>query len=42
VNGGAVPVDQLWMVIDRALRSVGQEPPAQPTTPPAAGQGGGQ
>jgi protein-disulfide isomerase len=42
VNGGAVPVDQLWMVIDRALRSVGQEPPAPPTTPPAAGQGGGQ
>ena len=42
VNGGAVPVDQLWMVIDRALRAVGQEPPAPPTTPPAAGQGGGQ
>ena len=42
VNGGAVPVDELWMVIDRALRSVGQEPPAPPTTPPAAGQGGGQ
>jgi len=39
VNGGAVPVDQLWMVIDRALRSVGQEPPA---TPPAPGQSGGQ
>lgn len=46
VNGGAVPVDELWMVIDRALRSVGQEPPAppaQPATPPAAtGHGGGQ
>ena len=42
VNGGAVPVDQLWMVIDRALRSVGQEPPAPPPPPPAAGQGGGQ
>ncbi|MGD1064475.1 MAG: thioredoxin domain-containing protein, partial [Terracidiphilus sp.] len=41
VNGGAVPADQLWMVIDRALRSVGQEPPAPPATPPA-GQGGGQ
>ena len=39
VNGGAVPVDQLWMVIDRALRSVGQEPPA---TPPPPGQSGGQ
>jgi protein-disulfide isomerase len=45
VNGGAVPVDQLWMVIDRALRSVGQEPPPTPVTPPApaaAGQGSGQ
>jgi protein-disulfide isomerase len=49
VNGGAVPVDQLWMVIDRALRSVGQEPPAapaepsaMPTTPPAAAGKGGQ
>jgi len=48
VNGGAVPVDQLWMVIDRALRSVGQEPPSAPpaapaATPPAAkGQGAGQ
>jgi len=47
VSGGAVPADELWMVIDRALRSVGQEPPpalpAQPATPPAAtGQGGGQ
>ena len=45
VNGGAVPVDQLWMVIDRALRSVGQEPPpAPPATPPpaATGQGAGQ
>jgi hypothetical protein len=40
VNGGAVPVDQLWMVIDRALRSVGQEPPHAP--PAAAGQSGGQ
>jgi protein-disulfide isomerase len=43
VNGGAVPVDQLWMVIDRALRAVGQEPPALPATPPAkTGEGGGQ
>jgi protein-disulfide isomerase len=54
VNGGAVPVDQLWMVIDRALRSVGQEPPAAtpaaPSAPPAtpaappaaAGKGAGQ
>jgi protein-disulfide isomerase len=45
VNGGAIPVDQLWMVIDRALRSVGQEPPAAPAPPataPTAGQGTGQ
>ena len=27
INGGAVPEDQLWMVIDRALRSVGEVPP---------------
>lgn len=37
VNGeridGAVPEDQVWMVIDRALRAAGEEPPA---TPPAA------
>jgi hypothetical protein len=42
INGGAVPVDQLWMVIDRALRSEGQEPPAPPAARPAAGQSGGQ
>jgi protein-disulfide isomerase len=42
INGGAVPVDQLWMVIDRALRSVGQEPPAPPAAAAAAGQSGGQ
>ena len=44
VSGGAVPVDQLWMVIDRALRSVGEEPPqASPAAPtaPAAGRGAG-
>jgi len=35
VNGGAVPVEQLWMAIDRALRAEGQEPPAMPV-PPAA------
>jgi protein-disulfide isomerase len=37
VNGeklsGAVPTDQLWTVIDRALRSAGENPPASP--PPA-------
>ncbi len=31
--GGAVPQDQLWMVIDRALRSAGIEPPAAATQP---------
>lgn len=41
VNGGAVPTDQLWMVIDRALLSVGEQPPPAPPTP-AAGQNGGQ
>jgi protein-disulfide isomerase len=34
---GAIPEEQLWMVIDRALRAAGQEPPATPpATPPAA------
>jgi protein-disulfide isomerase len=28
---GAVPVEQLWMVIDRALRAAGVEPPAAPS-----------
>jgi len=35
VGGGAVPTDQLWMVIDRALRSVGEEPPPPPPAAPA-------
>jgi len=39
INGGAVPVDQLWMVIDRALRSVGEVPPPAPA---ATSQSGGQ
>src|ERR1035437_323065 len=30
---GALPQDQLWMVIDRALRAAGVEPPAVPATP---------
>ena len=34
VNGerinGAVPEEQVWMVIDRALRAAGEEPPAEP------------
>jgi protein-disulfide isomerase len=37
VNGeridGALPQSQVWMVIDRALRSVGVEPPAEPSQP---------
>jgi protein-disulfide isomerase len=42
VNGermdGALPQDQLWMVIDRALRAAGIEPPPPPplTPPPPA------
>ena len=35
VSGGAVPASELWMVIDRALRAVGQEPPPEPPTAPA-------
>jgi len=30
---GAVSEDQLWMVIDRALRATGVEPPAAPGQP---------
>jgi len=37
VNGGAVPEDQLWIVIDRALRAAGEQPPPPPP-PPAAEQ----
>jgi protein-disulfide isomerase len=33
INGGAVPQDQVWMVIDRALRAAGVEPPANPAQP---------
>ncbi len=48
VNGerinGAVPQDQLWAVIDRALRAEGEEPPVEAPVPaaaakPAAGNG---
>jgi protein-disulfide isomerase len=31
--GGALPQDQLWIVIDRALRAAGVEPPAAPAQP---------
>lgn len=30
VNGGAVPEDELWAVIDRALRAAGEQPPPPP------------
>jgi predicted DsbA family dithiol-disulfide isomerase len=40
VNGGAVPTDQLWMAIDRALRAAGEKPPPPeapaPQTKPTA------
>jgi protein-disulfide isomerase len=40
VNGeridGAVPEDQVWMVIDRALRAAGEAPPATPPAPAKA------
>lgn len=43
INGervsGAIPRDQLWMVIDRALRAAGEQPPAQPPAQPAAQPG---
>jgi protein-disulfide isomerase len=38
VNGGAVGEDQLWLVIDRALRAAGEEPPPPEKAPPAAPQ----
>jgi protein-disulfide isomerase len=30
VNGGAVPQEQLWIAIDRALRAAGEQPPPPP------------
>jgi protein-disulfide isomerase len=33
VNGGAVPQDELWMAIDRALRAAGEQPPPMPPPP---------
>jgi protein-disulfide isomerase len=33
---GWLPEDQLWMVIDRALRAAGQEPPKTPAAPQGA------
>jgi protein-disulfide isomerase len=50
VNGeridGAIPEDQVWMVIDRALRAAGEQPPAPPApaapTPAAKPAGSGK
>jgi len=40
---GALPQDQLWMAIDRALRAAGVEPPAAPVQPaPAQSAGTGR
>jgi protein-disulfide isomerase len=45
VNGGAVSQNELWIVIDRALRAAGEQPPATPlaaaASPNAAGQQNG-
>ncbi|MGD0158389.1 MAG: thioredoxin domain-containing protein [Terracidiphilus sp.] len=44
VNGGAVPENQLWMAVDRAVRAVGEQPPAAPAQQnaiPAASGGAG-
>ena len=34
---GAVPEEQLWLVIDRALRAAGEEPPPAPAQPASTG-----
>ena len=36
VNGGAVPAEQVWVAIDRALRAAGEEPPPAELPAPAA------
>jgi len=45
VNGekinGAVPEEQVWMAIDRALRAAGEQPPASPAQPAAGSKPGG-
>ncbi len=38
VNGGAVPQNELWMAIDRAVRAAGEQPPAM-AAPGASGGG---
>jgi protein-disulfide isomerase len=35
---GALPLNQVWMVIDRALRAAGVEPPPTPSQPAGAGK----
>ncbi len=37
---GAIPEDQVWMVLDRALRAAGEQPPAPPAPAPAPGAKG--
>jgi len=45
VNGerinGAVPEEQVWMAIDRALRAAGEQPPPMPAQPAAVPKPGG-
>jgi protein-disulfide isomerase len=41
VNGGAVPKDQLWAVIDRAIRAAGENPPPDEADAPGAGKASG-
>jgi len=36
---GAIPEDQVWMVIDRALRAAGEQPPAPPAPVPTQSAG---
>jgi protein-disulfide isomerase len=36
IKRGAVPQDEVWMVIDRALRAAGVEPPTAPAQPAAS------
>jgi protein-disulfide isomerase len=46
VNGerinGAVPEEQVWIAIDRALRAAGEQPPPPPAQPAAGKTGGGK
>jgi protein-disulfide isomerase len=39
INGerinGAVPAEQVWLAIDRALRAEGEQPPTAPAAPPS-------